>query len=208
MNSLNDKCFSQIKDNFNYGKYYDRQVIFDKRTGYINATKLCLKENKSYGNWTQTKKIKELFKNFTPNNKYGSYYLIKGNNSDALTKKYTGTYIHPDLIPHLIFWLNKNKKDNVIFIYIITNNYLELQNIYKIGITSKPIDSILKFINKTRHSSEHCYVKSLYTCNNKKYFDLILRYKLQKYRENSKYFRCHIDIIEEIFPKQCIEKIF
>lgn len=208
MNNLNDDCFLQVKnDNFYYGQYYDRQIIIDKRTGYVNATKLCSGENKSYGNWTQTKKIKELLKTFITDNKYGSFYLMKGNNNDSLTKKYTGTFIHPDLLPHLIFWLNKNKKGNIHFIYILTNNFLEQQNVYKIGISSRSIDSILKFINKTRHSSEYCYIKSLYSCTNKKYLDL-LRDKLQKYRENLKYFRCHIDIIEEVFKQKNLEKLY
>lgn len=208
INDFNTDSFMQIKNTFWYSNYYGRQIVIDSRSGYINATKLCIQENKSYGNWIQTKKMKEILKNFTSGNQYGSHYQIKGNNSDILTKKYTGTFIHPDLLPHLIFWLDKNKKGDVIFIYILTNNHLEQQNIYKIGTTSKSIDSILKFINKTRHSSEHCYVKSLYSCHNKKSLDVIFRYKLQKYRENSKYFRCHIDIIENSFNKQHLEKLY
>lgn len=211
MDNVSDNFFDQIKGRYWYAKYFDRVIIIDRQTGYINATKLCLQEHKSYGNWVQNKKIKLLMNNFEPQNKttyYGTCYTIKGNNSDEIRKKYTGTYIHSELFPHLIYWLDKNKNDNILFIYVMTNNYLEPQNIYKIGITKRTLDVPLKFINKTRHYSEYYFVKILYTCNNSKTIDFILRYDLQKYRENSTYFKCNLEIIEEKFKQKHFKKLF
>jgi KilA-N domain. len=64
MTSLQDVCFEQIQDQYWYGLYGDFKIIFDKNTGYFNATKLCQDGGRRFDNWLRNKRSKELMRYF------------------------------------------------------------------------------------------------------------------------------------------------
>ena len=108
-NPLEHIAFEKIDDEFVYGKYGDFTVIMMKRNGYINATKMCehiseqTGSKKPYFNWTKNQSANELI---------GEIETSQGYKRDELFKVITGgqnmeirgTYVHPDLIPHIACW--------------------------------------------------------------------------------------------------------
>lgn len=103
-------------------------IIFDTRTSYINATQLVqdfrLNPNKEFSKLKNTKNFKEILDhieqtiNLTPstNRKYitlpnydtkdkqfKAMYLLR---PSCRNVGYAGTYVHPDLIIHILIWCN------------------------------------------------------------------------------------------------------
>lgn len=204
MDKINIVCDRHIKDSFWYGKYNNNSVVFDKNTGYINASKYCTNNGKTFSAWFQNTKTKQFFKTFeTPS------YQIKGCNKDEIQKQYTGTYIHQDIFLYLVSWIDdiKNKETKEGFIYVITNSYLEYMDIYQIGIYRGNIQERLVHINQTRHSLEFCFVKLLYTCNDPKKIQTEIYDKLKKYRDHEEFFNCPLNTIEEAFKQEDCEQV-
>ena len=90
------------------GKYGDFEIIIMKKNGYINATKLCSfatnKNNKpkKFKEWYRNNKssdlVEEILKNSDETLELFIDISICGNN------EMRGTYVHPDLIPHIASW--------------------------------------------------------------------------------------------------------
>ena len=109
MNSnLSTIAFEQIHAQYYRGKYGDFEVIIDKNTGYINATKLCVDASKDLG-------IEKRFRHWRENKFTGVFLddvsLVAGIPATNLLKlvkgkpvEITGTYAHPDLVPHIASW--------------------------------------------------------------------------------------------------------
>lgn len=192
----------QIKDNFWYVQYNDLKIVVDRNTGYVNASKLCEKNNKEYSLWDKNKKTMELFEKLE-----NPSYEIKSDNINELTEKYTGNYIHIYLLKYLISWIQSNKNELKNLVYVISNKYLEPQNIYKIGMTNKTIEEKLQWINKHRYSSDLCFVKLLYSCDNSNKLKYTIHEKLKNYRENGEYFKCQLSVIEEAFSEEECEQV-
>lgn len=204
MDDRNIIYYRQIKDSFWYGKYSNYNVVLDKNTGYINASKFCMNNGKTFSAWHQNIKTKQLFDTFeTPS------YQIKGCNKDEIQKQYTGTYILPEILLHLITWIDdmKNKEIKRGLIYVITNSYLEYMDIYQIGTCNGNIQERVDYINKTRHSLEFCFVKLLYSCDNVKKLEFNIYNKLNNYRDHEEFFNCPLNIIEEMFKQEDCKQI-
>src|SRR3977135_738164 len=58
--SIIDVCFEQIKDDYWFGAYEEFRVILNKKTGYLNATKMCTSAKKELYGWTRQKGMHEL----------------------------------------------------------------------------------------------------------------------------------------------------
>src|SRR5271156_29768 len=58
--SLSNICYSQIRDDFWYATYGPFQVVMMKKTGFINATKLCSLGGKDFSRWSENKSSQEL----------------------------------------------------------------------------------------------------------------------------------------------------
>ncbi len=94
--------FETIDDTHSKALYGDFNVIIDITNGYINATKLCADGGKQMKNWIRNNGSRELIKEFEENLSNTAPFLIT-DNSYGITR---GTYVHPDLIPHIASWVS------------------------------------------------------------------------------------------------------
>ena len=110
-------------------------IVFDTRTSYINATQLVsefkVSPSKEFSQLTKTKNFKEVVeyiedeinKDPHPNKKYLKYpnYDNKGKYFKAMYQirpsvkniGYAGTYIHPDLVIHVLVWCNNKLSSHI-----------------------------------------------------------------------------------------------
>ena len=120
--SITNLAYESINDKYSKAKYGDFDVIMDMSNGYINGTKLCADGGKFMKNWLQNNNNKELIKCFESdyggwNSSHQTYEVRNGTNSNNIN----GTYVHPDLIPHIASWISPTFARKV---SIIVNNYL------------------------------------------------------------------------------------
>jgi len=96
---------NDINNDFGWAKIADLDVIMMKSNGYINATRMCRDistktgSKKPYRQWTITNKARELISELFPT---GLKYSILINSGSL--KVIEGTYVHPNLIPHITTW--------------------------------------------------------------------------------------------------------
>ena len=99
MNQLNNIIFQDINEEFSYGLYLGLNVVIMKSNGYVNATKLCNLANKEFRHWKKNQNAKELMEEVTRENSTGLEIVVNLGPSEV-----SGTYVHPDLIPHIASW--------------------------------------------------------------------------------------------------------
>jgi hypothetical protein len=92
-----------------------------KSNSYINATKLCNDGNKLFKNWRKAEHAKNLIneveKELAPN---GANAIIDINTYENTVK---GSYVHPNLIPHIASWISASfaiKVSKIIIEYAIS----------------------------------------------------------------------------------------
>jgi hypothetical protein len=100
-------AFESIDDIHSYALYSDFKVTMNTKNGYINATKLCADGGKLMKNWMQNNGNKEMIKCFgeliKSSDGIPSELLIMNMSGSYETR---GTYVHPDLIPHIASWVS------------------------------------------------------------------------------------------------------
>jgi hypothetical protein len=100
-------AFESIDGKYSKALYGDFKVTMDMTNGYINATKLCADGGKQMKHWLENKGNKELIKGFGEliNSSVGilAELLIMNMSGSYETR---GTYVHPDLIPHIASWVS------------------------------------------------------------------------------------------------------
>jgi hypothetical protein len=96
--------FEDINAEYGRGKYGDFEVIIMKSNGYINATKLCSNGGKKYKNWSRLQGSQELIKYFQEN--YKGPDMVFRSIAGGQIIEIRGTYVHPDLIPHIASWIS------------------------------------------------------------------------------------------------------
>lgn len=101
-NLITKLAYENIDDTFSKARYGDFEVIMNRKTGYINANKLCADGDKRFDNWIRNCFAKELVKEVKKNILKTEDVLIT-DNSFGITR---GTYAHPDLIPHIASWVS------------------------------------------------------------------------------------------------------
>lgn len=110
-NKMTTISFKEINENYSLGKYGDFNVIIMKSNGYINATKLCSDavtksgKQKTFRHWKKNTGAKELMEEASDVNKFSIddiSIVIAGGNLPEIR----GTYVHPDLIPHIVSWVS------------------------------------------------------------------------------------------------------
>jgi hypothetical protein len=116
-----------------------------KDNGYINATKMCQSGGKDYKNWAQNKNSQNLIQIIESDISSGKGVLavedtsagipaeasltcifIQTSNTTPIQQKISGTYVHPDLIPHIACWISP---DFALKVSRIINSY----NVYEYG---------------------------------------------------------------------------
>lgn len=79
-------------------------VLFRKSDGYINVTKLCKDGNKEFKQWRRSNHATKLLQAFQK--KYPDTELLQLVNGGR-NYKISGTYAHPDLVPHIASWISE-----------------------------------------------------------------------------------------------------
>src|SRR3977135_1972039 len=137
---LSELVFEQIEGNFWYAAYGPFRVIMMKDTGYVNATKLCKSGGKDYKDWSRLKGSHELIhaienelalENTLPISnvqictmqKLACKQVQTRNRSDE-GQQISGTYCHPDLIPHIACWISP---DFALKVSKIVNGYITME---------------------------------------------------------------------------------
>ena len=152
-------------------------IIFDTRTSYINATQLVqdfrLNPSKEFSKLKCTKNFKEILDhieqtiNLTPstNRKYVTLpnYDTKDKQFKAMyllrpscrNVGYAGTYVHPDLIIHILIWCNyKLASELSRFITSILLHDLSIKSLNSPNQFNKRIPSSTLSKRKTKNSFE------------------------------------------------------
>ncbi|UWX11288.1 CRPV-179 [Crowpox virus] len=139
-----------INEQFCYARYYDFDVIMLKDNGFINATKLCELGKKDFNNWLRLDGSKELIKKLEENNNQTMPSSIKlsvileikdkhkGNQHDA-----SGSYVHPDLVPHIVSWISPSF---AVKVSKITNYHISGYYEYKLVKRKKEIKEIYEML--------------------------------------------------------------
>jgi hypothetical protein len=105
---------SSLDDEYCWENYSDFKVLILNDT-YINATKLCEGNGKSFTAWLEEKQSKDLISQFVKNEK-DSVLINKMDMPDEIR----GIYVHLDLIPSIISWISPS---SALKINIIVNNH-------------------------------------------------------------------------------------
>jgi hypothetical protein len=98
--------FESVDNEYEWGTYFDFKVLIMSRNGYVNATKMCNDEGKKFRYWLENQTSKD----------YISYVQgVEDIPADLIMIKngighndYRGTYVHPDLITHIAFWISSS----------------------------------------------------------------------------------------------------
>lgn len=142
-------------ETYSYGQYGEFNVIM-KENGYINATKLCQDaqnktgSKKEFRHWKNNSYAKRIIAaiasdvNFLP-----SELFIEVNTGNKNLTIVRGTYVHPDLIPHIASWASP---DFAIMVARIVNQYIVRQAIKakdrQLEQKDDKIDKLVKKIDK------------------------------------------------------------
>ena len=127
---LSDCIYEHIKDTFYYGVFGDFKLVIDKKTGYFNATKLCVSGGKEYKLWARLERSKNMI-NYIQKNRGADmhpYYEIKGANKDKTERQFTGTYVPKELILDIASWVSIEFYDrcNSIIINYFVNEFKKM----------------------------------------------------------------------------------
>ena len=100
-------AFETIDDTHSKALYGDFTVTMNMTNGYINATKMCADGGKLMKNWIRNdgnKEMVEYFENVDgcSNSSRHIYEVRNGIKCNNIN----GTYVHPDLIPHIASWVS------------------------------------------------------------------------------------------------------
>ena len=100
-NDIRQLCIVKINNDYSYGKYGEFCVIIKNSNGYMNATKLCNEAGKNFKHWKTNITSKELIDEVSLWVGIPTHTLMEIPN---VPNNLRGTYVHPDLIPHIASW--------------------------------------------------------------------------------------------------------
>jgi len=150
-------AFESIDDIHSYALYGDFTVTMNTTNGYINATKLCADGGKEMKHWLENKGNKEMVKYFEENRSESRPVLIK-DNSYGITR---GTYVHPDLIPHIASWVSPAfayKVSKIVNNFLIREKEAEIERLT--GAKTR-LELMLEESNRERRAHEERAEKML-----------------------------------------------
>ena len=120
MSNLSELIYEPVTDNYGWGSYGEFKVLIRRSDGYINATKLCKDGGKELFHWSSNETSKKFVEELIPVlgiPRIDLICVVKGGNNQEIT----GTYVHPELIPHVASWVSPKF---AIMVSKIVNNYI------------------------------------------------------------------------------------
>jgi len=82
-------------------------IVYARKNGYINATKLCRAGGKEFTSWKKTDKYEECLETVKKcNNGMPSSEILINVTKGPLNQR--GVYVHPDMIKVIAHWINKS----------------------------------------------------------------------------------------------------
>ena len=110
-------------------------------SGYINATKLCALVGKKFKHWMENRDSKKSIDAVSRLGKTEHNVTVTinmGSNWNYIN----GTYVHPDLIPSILSWTDRDcTKPTTGYVYCITSDII---NFVKIGYWTSSLKSLRK----------------------------------------------------------------
>ncbi|AYP74188.1 N1R/p28-like protein [Fowlpox virus] len=206
-----------INEHFCHVQYDKLNLIMMKENGFINATKLCRLGNKHFKDWLKLEKSKELIKEVGHSCKTISSYTdlkglfmkIKNEHNEKYRCDVEGTYVHPDLIPHIISWIFPYF---AIKISKIVNNYVSSK--YEIRMKEKEIE--LKKIHKTllefnlKYDIEALEIKEQNKLMKERYISDTneLKVRLTELKEQNKELKIELQKIEQMIKDKAVNHYY
>ena len=193
-NPLEHIAFEDVNDNYCRAKYGDFYVVMMKKNGYINATKMChdigeqTGSKKTLDHWNENKNAKDLANAvhvFTgiPVNKI----IIVPKVENALR----GTYVHPDLIPHIASWASP--KFAVKVARIVNKYFNDTALKEKEKLLQQKDDKIDELLKEVRRQTKHIDVQA----EEHRKSSTIMQNKIDKLLRKNKKTNRKLSIIEE-----------
>lgn len=149
--SSSSVVYEIINDRYRYAKYLDFRVIEDTHTGFINATKLCALAEKKFKNWLKTEYSKDLIQEVKAVATNGATAIVKGGSLHIIE----GTYVHPDLAPHIASWCSAKF---AIKVSRIVNEHIRKENerlLRVVGEKDEKIDQMSRKIDELLRKTDH-----------------------------------------------------
>jgi len=155
-------AFESIDDIHSKALYGDFTVTMNTTNGYINATKLCADGGKRFDHWLENKGNKEMIKCFGEFIKSspgipGELSIM--NMSGSYETR--GTYVHPDLIPHIASWVSPAfayKVSKIVNNFLIREKEAEIERLT--GAKTR-LELMLEESNRERRAHEERAEKML-----------------------------------------------
>lgn len=103
--------FEHIRDTFHYATYAGLQIIIDVTDRFVNASKLVSQaqtkggQPKQFGNWVG-KDVNALKEELAMASGIPTASLTREIRAGTGNNDVNGTYVHPQLLPHLCYWMS------------------------------------------------------------------------------------------------------
>ena len=155
-------AFESIAGKYSKALYGDFTVTMNMTNGYINATKLCADGGKRFDHWVENKGNKVMVKCFGEFIKSspgipGELSIM--NMSGSYETR--GTYVHPDLIPHIASWVSPAfayKVSKIVNNFLIREKEAEIERLT--GAKTR-LELMLEESNRERRAHEERAEKML-----------------------------------------------
>jgi hypothetical protein len=105
-NFIKDLIFENINDKYAWGNYGEFKVMIMRENGYVNVTKLCKDGGKEFRFWRRLDMANNFIEEVSSVVICTSEILITVKGGDKKLQMVTGTYAHPDLVPHIASWVS------------------------------------------------------------------------------------------------------
>jgi len=105
--AVRDLIFEHINDKYAWGNYGEFKVLMMRENGYINVTKLCKDGDKEFRFWRRLDTANNFLEEVSSIVRICTTdLLITVKGGDKKLQMVTGTYAHPDLVPHIASWVS------------------------------------------------------------------------------------------------------
>jgi hypothetical protein len=202
-NLITKLAYESINDTYSKARYGDFEVIMNKKTGYINASKLCADGGKLLKNWSRNDFAKELvvcLESHGLNIEPVTMTVSGGQNTTI-----RGTYAHPDLIPHIASWVSPKF---AIKVSKIVNDFLIREREEEIRRLTGEKTELMKMLEESEKRRKEDHNESLKMLEDMKKQNERTHEKLDKAESNIEDLQCTVEtvssrldiVIDEVVP--------